>query len=161
MYTLNPKRIMARDRRLAAIHEAGHVIMARHLDVPAVAWLEKTPTGTADSDVLFQKIWIGHTTYSFNKTLTRRKKVMLAVAGSVAEQCWQRFSFADTLDHWEDPDAMSESDWAGTGCTPGEPSSNLLRIIEDTFSLFNSGTGILWSALIREARSLITNARSL
>jgi WD domain, G-beta repeat len=88
--------------------------------------------------------------------VTRRKKVMFAVAGSVAEHCWQRFSFADTLDHWGEPDAMSESDWAGAGCTPGEPSSNLLRIIEHTFSLFNPGTGILWPALIRETRSLIT-----
>jgi hypothetical protein len=56
---------------------------------------------------------------------------------------------------------MSESDWAGTGCTPGEPSSDLLRVIEHTFSLFNPDTGILWPDLIKEARKLITEATDI
>jgi hypothetical protein len=153
--TLDLKRIMARDRRLAAIHEAGHVTMARHLGALfAVAWLEKA-AGTADSDVRFEKLWTGHTNYYFHKTPSRRKIAMFAVAGAVAEHCWQRISFDDALDSWDEPEVMSESDWAGTGCTPGEPSSNLLRIIEHTFSLFDSETGILWPALIKEARWLM------
>jgi len=82
---------------------------------------------------------------------------MFAVAGAVAECCWDREEFDDVM--WLDPDAMSESDWAGCGCEPGEPSSKILNIIEDVFSLFNREAGELWPAVAIEARSLIKNSR--
>jgi hypothetical protein len=86
---------------------------------------------------------------------------MVAVAGAVAEHCWNHITFDDGRDSWYEPNVMSESDWAGTGCTPGEPSSDLLRVIEHTFSLFNPDTGILWPDLIKEARKLITEATDI
>jgi hypothetical protein len=150
------KQIIARDRRFAAIHEAGHVIMARHLGaLVASAWLEKT----GHSDVLFQRQWIGHTSCHFNKPLSRRKKIMFAVAGAVAEKCWERIPFDETVDDWYEPNVMSESDWAGTGCTAGNPSSELWGVIDHVFSLFDPETGRLWPELIKEARNLIVKTR--
>src|SRR5262245_12197464 len=124
------KRIVARDRRLAAIHEAGHVTLARHLDAQvACAWLENNYR----SDPLSEKQWIGHCHFKFDKSPSRKTKTlvaMVAVAGAVAEQCWQRepFFFPEA---WYDPHIMSESDWDCTTCTPGNPSLELFRIIED------------------------------
>ena len=149
---LSLKRIMARDRRLAAIHEAGHVTSARHLGVLVTsAWLEKN----SDSDPLSEKQWTGHSAVSFGPS--RRTNTMVAVAGAAAEQCWQRQPFEG--DAWYDPDFMSASDWAITGCTPGEPSLELFEVVEDMFSLFEPRTGRLWPELIKEARSLMVRAR--
>jgi len=154
------KRTMARDRRRAAIHEAGHVTMARHLGARvAFARLEKTFAGTPEHNLPEHNLWIGHTRFYFDKILSGRKKAMIAVAGTVSEHCWERCSFEYVFDIWDDPDVMSPSDWAGTGCTPGELPPRLLGIIEHTFSLFNPETGILWPELIKEARRLIIKDR--
>jgi len=154
---LSGKRLSARDRRHAAIHEAGHVTMARHVGLNAVsAWLEEIrDPGKHD------KLWIGHTEYlppSFlNKKISRKKIVMYAVAGAVAECCWNREAFDE--DVWSDPDAMSASDWISCGCEPSVPSPKILNIIEDVFSLFSREAGELWPAVAIEARSLIRNSR--
>jgi hypothetical protein len=152
-----PKRLSARDRRLAAVHEAGHLTMARHVGIyGASAWLEeKRPTGDCE------KLWIGHTKYLspsiFKKKISHRKFVMFAASGAIAECCWRRESFDD--DTWFDPDSMSSSDWVGCGCDPGEPSCKILNIIEDVFSLFNRDAGELWPAVAITARSLIKNSQ--
>jgi len=77
---------------MAAIHEAGHVVMARHIGLTNVsAWLEEIQD-FAD-DILYDKLWIGHTTYLQSgingKTISTKKLAMFAVAGAVAECCWQ------------------------------------------------------------------------
>lgn len=40
-------RITAHDRRLAAIHEAGHLVVARHHGIHARAWIAHDPTDEA------------------------------------------------------------------------------------------------------------------
>ena len=52
-------RIEARDRRLAAIHEAAHVVIARRVRVEAAAWIFRRPT----ADPRREKTWGGQTTF--------------------------------------------------------------------------------------------------
>jgi len=151
------KRLSAWDRRLAAIHEAGHVTMARYVGlIVTSAWLEETREGG-----IYEKFWIGHTSYMLpfisKKRISRKKMSMFAVAGTVAERCWHREAF--DYDLWFDAYAMSDSDWAGCDCEPGDPPPQLLEIIKTVFSLFDREAGELWPAVVIEARSLIKDSR--
>jgi hypothetical protein len=158
---LTRKRISARDRRIAAIHEAGHITMARHIGLTAIsAWLVEMPGAGK-----YEKLWIGHTRFLSPSVLKRKiphmKFAMFAVAGAVAECCWQRTSYDETVDYdtWNEEDAMSESDWASCRCEPGNPSTQLLTTIEAVFLLFDREVGKLWPPLLSEARRLIVNSR--
>lgn len=154
-------RISARDRRGAAIHEAGHVTIGRHIGLVGLsARIERNLDGDK-----FNKLWIGRTRYlppsAIGRNLPQKKQALVAVAGSVAEFCWEGVNFADTLTDyvWEDPNTMSDTDWAGCGCDPGNPTRQALRAIETVFSLLDRQVGPLWPPLLSEARSLIKEAR--
>src|ERR1019366_2958565 len=160
---LTREHISEIERRRAAIHEAGHVVMARHIGLTNVsAWLEEMPDSADD---IYEKLWIGHTTYLksgiIGKKLSDKKLAMFAVAGAVSECCWQRNSYDETLDYdtWYDADTMSESDWGGCRCEPGDPSPQLLSTIEAVFLLFDRETGKLWPALLSESLRLIVTSR--
>jgi hypothetical protein len=135
--------------------------MAHHVGLTDVfAWLEEIQDpGNHD------KLWIGHTKYLspsiLKKKISHRKITMFAVAGAVAECCWQHETFDETLDFdmWYEPEVMSESDWASCDCEPGNPSSQLLNIIKKVFSLFDREAGELWPSVVIEARRLIVNSR--
>jgi len=120
-------RARVRDRRMAAIHEAGHVVIARSFGILCEA--ELTPTFTTDPRA--QKTWVGQTRYplgSNGKRLklkpgeqqgdliepTQQELRMVGVAGAVAEACWRdRKVYRDVATpeiDWYDPDVMSESD---------------------------------------------------
>jgi hypothetical protein len=158
MITMKPGRIAARDRRKAAIHEAGLMIIGGHIGLGSInAWLEKT-----SNPGLFDKFWVGHTRFSnFDRKMPRKKIALFAVAGAVAECCWQRYTFQDTCgdDFWWGEDAMSASDWAASGCEPGNPTRQLFKTIETAFSLLDREAGLLWPALTSEARHLIVDSR--
>ena len=54
--SINLKRIEARDRRLAAIHEAGHHVMACHRGMREVdSWIERVGDPTR-----YETSWVGH-----------------------------------------------------------------------------------------------------
>ena len=155
---LKQTRIVARDRRMAAIHEAGHVTIGRHIGLIGIsARLEKVQK----PDVLFDKAWIGQTQYIdpslLHRTIPSKRMAMFAVAGAVAECCWRGNSFHDL--NWDDPDAMSASDWAGCGCEPGNPTRQFFRTIEVASFLLDRETGALWPTLLSEARRLIVESR--
>jgi hypothetical protein len=157
---VNLRRLEARDRRMAAIHEAGHVTMARHVGLQAAsASLERIPD--ASISVLDSKFWIGKTRYLppeiIGRKLSYTKRAMFAVAGAVAESCWNYKGFDEEV--WYDPDAMSESDWAGCGCQPGDPTAKVLKLIQATFLLFDREAGKLWPDVRQEARRLIEDSR--
>ena len=158
---MKPARIAARDRRNSAIHEAGHVTIGRHIGLAAIcAWLEKTPSPGS-----YDKLWVGHTRYTSSSILVgkmpRKKLPLFAVAGAVAEFCWQQVTFDETLgdECWHDVDTMSESDWAGCGCAPGNPTRQLFKTVETVFALLDREAGALWPALLSEARRLIVDSR--
>jgi hypothetical protein len=85
---------------------------------------------------------------------------LVAVAGFVAEACWDGETYDDLCDDWDyDPDIMSPTDWRMAGCAPGEPSPQLREAAEEAFRLLNREEGNLWNDLVREAHYLIERYR--
>lgn len=147
----------ARDRRLAAIHEAGHFVVGRHLGLRwSEAWIH--PLG---EPTFFMKAWSGnHRCWERDRArLSTRRQHMIAVAGCVAERAWKtvrrpnEFCGCDEEDLL-DPDVMSDTDWAAAGHTPGEPTTRLFSAYMATDKLFTDG-GPLWLPLLAAARALI------
>jgi hypothetical protein len=66
---LSPRRISARDRRRAAVHEAGHLVMARHLGIVNLgAEIHKIQPRD-----IYEKEWIGsfrHSTFQIPECLS-------------------------------------------------------------------------------------------
>ena len=55
---------------------------------------------------------------------------------------------------------MSGADWAGCGCTPGRPTRQLFKTIEEAFTLLDRESE-LWLKLLEEARCLIVDSRQV
>jgi len=147
------KMISARDRRMAAVHEAGHLVMAARFSLyPSSAWI--TPIEPAGPD---KRTWVGLVQFSTGlDRLAPIERSMLGCAGAVAQICWQR-DYLDP-DYWTDADMMSASDWRLSGCEPGKPNDSCIEAIEKLHYLLSDG-GPLWSDLVREARRLIVAIR--
>ena len=164
---LPPKRIEATERRLAAIHEAGHISAASYLNllnVSGAIWKHREADARCD-----EKSWVGHTAYfplrvhgTSVSNLRGDDLKLFSVAGAVSELSWQGATFEETLENesWNDPAAMSDSDWLGCKCAPGNPSPRMIGIIEKAFRLFSRDGGILWPGVLVYARTLIVEARS-
>src|SRR5690242_16564676 len=106
-------RFSAYCRRLAAVHEAGHAVVARQLGVVVErSWIWPAPAGNP---------WRGRTNHEPTSLECRRA---IAIAGAVAETCWRDHDGAV----WRD--AMSSSDWRSAGCEPDEPDAASLEASE-------------------------------
>jgi hypothetical protein len=141
-----PKCMEARDRRLAAIHEAGHKVVAHHLGVPtrgAKIWRRGAPS-------LRGRSWGGQIGIAAAPAAKRR---CAAVAGAIAEAAWT----GDDEPDFYDPGTMSLTDWKQAGVEPGDGDA-LLDAADAVFALLRRG-GPLWSALLREARQLMLDGR--
>ena len=147
------RRLEAIDRRQTAVHEAGHVVIARELQIPHMG---ATLLCCPDSDPTEEGRWSGFTKAQLDG-LPRPKKAMFGVAGRVAEACWQRRALEEI--YWEDPDIMSPSDWEAVACEPGGPNDCLEEAAKQVFDLLNRESGRLWPSLIRQARWLILRYR--
>jgi hypothetical protein len=148
-------KISARDRRHAAVHEAGHVVVARHLGLMSFnAEIRKI-----EPQDLSEKEWVGSVRCQTEGVAASKRK-MVAVAGLVAEACWNGEDFYDLSEFFDlNPEGMSRSDWDLSGCLYSEPSEQLLDAMEQVFELLNRERGDLWNALLVEARSLIVRSR--
>jgi hypothetical protein len=133
---------ISRDRRMAAIHEAGHVVMTRKLGLPlASAWIVPNDGGGFE-----EKFWTGRVQRHATTKPTKRQRRMVGVAGAIAELSWEgEFDDIDDLewchDWWWDPAIMSESDWDMAGCPPGEPDEPFFNAIEKVGALLQRNTG--------------------
>jgi hypothetical protein len=150
-------RVISRDRRMAAIHEAGHIVVARSFGVSCQAWI----VPVLDNEP-WQKMWVGRSCFIGGKP-TSRQLSMIAVAGAVAEACWQDRAISSVADEWDwyDPAVMSESDWRFAGCSVGQPSRALFTAIDEVGALLRSNGGPLWQELIQTARGLIDTSRAV
>ena len=163
---INATRVVALDRRLAAIHEAGHVVIANSFGVQCQAWI--MPEFDAedlleDQNLLYQKTWtcvarFGR--YGSFETLTAQKRRMIAVAGAIAEGRWAEGhrTRADATRDWFNPAVMSESDWRLANCPLGKPSKALFAAINKVGRLLRPD-GALWPELITTARDLMVQSR--
>ena len=146
-------RTMARDRRMAAIHEAGHVVISRRAGLLVEsAWIEPTDNPVWPDE----KTWIGHT--RLGSSLTKcapHERRMIGVAGAVAEAVWSGDD-VDEEEQWQWREVMSESDWHIVGCAPGDPDEACFAAINQTATLL---AGSLRRPLLREARRLIVESR--
>lgn len=148
-------RIAVMDRRNVAMHEAGHLIIGRFLDMPVThSWIFPVRNPGPDD-----RTWGGSTRYCLatlqGKSAVERR--MFAVAGSVAEVCWHRDGV--DFEFWQDELAMSPTDWEMSGCVPGDVDNNLEQAIDRVGTLFDAETGRLWPELCRLAHHLITIPR--
>jgi hypothetical protein len=145
-------------RRRVAVHEAGHVVVARALDVPVGrAWIwpaYRDPANLPSGAVL----WGG---WSVAKTFSIEQSRFVAVAGAVAESCWfrdtPRHCNVEYTDTWRE--LMSDSDWRSAGCEPDSPDAACLDAAARADIALRRG-GFLWRALVREARAIIIASRT-
>jgi hypothetical protein len=152
---LSAAQLSARDRRYAAVHEAGHVVIGRHLEIATL----RAEIRKIDPQDLTEKEWIGSVQCSAEGVVLSKLQ-LIAVAGLVAEACWKGEAFVNLYEELhDDPEAMSQSDWELSGCLPGEPSEQFWDAVEQAFGLLNRETGQLWNALLVEARGLIASSR--
>jgi hypothetical protein len=146
------------DRRMAAIHEAGHVVVARSLGIPvASSWI--APNDNHGDQ--WEKSWTGRTQLGpMQSKCSKRQGRLIGVAGAIAEQFWSDDddSFWDD-DVWRDPEIMSESDWEMAGCRPGQPNKAFFTAIDHVAALLKRD-GLLWPSLLQTARALIVEGRS-
>ena len=152
---MKPVRRFARDRRLAAIHEAGHIAIANMLSINVGYAYIYVPH--SHTDLRSQKTWVG-TTYCNLQTADSRQRRMIGVAGAVAELCW-RGEFVDD-DYWIDPEMMSKSDWRWTQCSPGAPDKKCVEAIYAVATVLERGAS-LWGELVRTARDLIVSTQPM
>lgn len=145
------RRIECLDRRWAAIHEAGHLVMARSCGFDASARIWKVEDS---SDSMSDATWTGQTLVQ--KSYPER--VMIGLAGPIAEYIWKGIEF-DDID-WNDPATMSPTDWDMCGRLPGNLGRSVLRQAESLyFDLAERGQ--LWKCIVRESRRLIEDAKRL
>ena len=128
-WTKTPTRVQAHDRRLAAIHEAGHFVIGRHLGLTELqAWIR--PSDSVDH---LDKTWVGHCTFRSSELgrLKLKQRMELAVAGAIAERAWRQIFEPDEwmLDLEEafcEREVMSDADWQLAEHRPGEPTRALI-----------------------------------
>jgi len=151
------RRLEAADRRRASVHEAGHLVVASSLGLKGVeAWI--APSGTASA--MDEVTWIGQCGLLLPPRLSAIRWMQVAVAGHVAEQCWQWRNEADAFpicwdDNLWDVLAMSPADWAMARHNPGQPSNKLVRACEAVEATLMPG-GQLWPALLDRSRQLLS-----
>jgi hypothetical protein len=148
---MNSKRILARDRRQAAVHEAGHVVVARRLGLRiSSAWIVLNE-GEAAADEL---TWSGRVQIESVHGVDQLSRRMVGVAGAVAEYLWRGRWIEDFFPEGN----MSESDWHLAGCNPDEPDDAIMDAIGEVGRLFEHD-GFWWQELIAESRRLIVASR--
>jgi hypothetical protein len=146
---MDRKRIAARDRRSAAVHEAGHLVVARWAGAEITsAWIAPNNSPAAD-----EKTWGGGVQIVDRTVLDPHRRRMIGVAGLIAEHLWGG-GWID--DFWPEGN-MSESDWHMAECEPDQPDEALWRAIDSVGRMFTVD-GPVWPVVLREARRLIKGA---
>ena len=149
-------RIEAHDRHRAAMHEAGHFVIARKVGVinPRASISRRSDF----SDVFQEKTWSGKCSFPFGlralngEDLSLYNSVMIGVAGWIAEEG----GAYDEEEDWYVPENMSPTDWKTANCLPGEPNETLFRAASRVHDLLS---GELRADLYEAARLLILDAR--
>jgi hypothetical protein len=151
----------ARDRRDVAIHETGHLVIARHIQ-------EKTPVfgmkasgaariGRVNGTTPGGREWKGDFEFVPLFDMPPWEWCLVGVAGVVAVTTWQRRWRGLSVQNvnWEDPETMSSSDWKWCGCDPGKPTHQLFDAAVKVSGLFDPDSGNLWREVYENAHTLM------
>jgi hypothetical protein len=149
------RRRIARDRRVAAIHEASHWLVAllRGFDdaIAIIEPCEEPPTPEYED---YLRTWVGRTEYpKSGRPLTPADQLHISVAGAVGQ-------IIDSGGNWRNreywiSDFMSEDDWRETGCAQGKPDRKFMRAVGRVGDLLSEN----WLDVCRHARILIRVAK--
>lgn len=157
-------RSLAQDRRYAAVHEAGHYVVAAYFGVPDLsAWIYRSD---ASPDDIERKGWLGHFRYPRNAMarLSRRRRAAVALAGWAAERAWEGRHSEEPDEWWHsalwEHNVMSSADWCEAGCEPGQPTRPVFRAAELARGLLNPAGGVLWHPLLAATRILVRSGRA-
>jgi hypothetical protein len=155
---LPPKVMSASERRdlwRTAIHEAGHVYMARKFKNQHVrAVICRNPAGGRH-----QHFWTGQCRWVSIKRPAEKHKKLIGVAGFAAECVWESMqpeAYFDLSSALLDGDVMSASDWASSGCQPNTHSPKLFDLVEKAIDMLWED----WAAVAGEAMNLIRLTRA-
>jgi hypothetical protein len=156
MRPLFGKQKEAHDRRDAAVHEAGHMVMTR--EIWARSFMNEPSGLTArifrvEGGTRRGSTWNGVFGFYPWPDMSLLEKAMVGVAGVVAVERWRRRSLQDV-----DWDTMSSVDWEICDCERGKPKAYMLEAISAVSALFVPNNADLWSKLRKEARRLIEQA---
>lgn len=147
------KRIEAIDRRRAAIHEAGHLVVAASFGhYPSSAWIARADV----ADLKNERLWHGRVQFLTLDRLDALQRRMVGCAGAVAELSWCREDVEPTI--WGELDLMSPSDWKLCGVV--QLDGLCVEALERLQYLLSEG-GPLWNGMLRQARRLIVEARQI
>ncbi len=147
----------AHDQENAAVHEAGHLVVARHVFANHFwsyhhlkARIYRVPEGTRCGST-----WNGD--FPFEPfDLPPEERAKIGVAGVIAITRWRGKSVQD-LD-WKNPKTMSKCNWGICDCEPGQPTRVLLTAADAVFTLLDPAADC-WSDVFKEARRLIEESR--
>lgn len=155
---LSLHRINARDRRRAAVHEAGHIVIAEQFGI-GVARAAIWPTPRENARV--EKTWGGQIQVFAGSESRPEAWRAIGIAGRVAEDVWfEHDDQAVDAYYWDfvfdEVAAMSTSDWQLCGAEPEIDADELSVAAAKIAGLLQ---GELREKLIKTARKLILEAR--
>lgn len=128
------------------MHEAGHIVIAKMLRVPAWAYIYFNPE--TDFDFRTERIWYGRT-LCFGDTATEDQLRMVGVAGAVAELSWLR----EPVDEFF-AEKMSKGDCLTAQCDPDDPDDKCMEAVDAVAGVLRP-CGSHWDDLLIEVRKLI------
>ena len=137
--TLTTAKLYAKDRRMAAMHEAGHMVIARWAGIrPVGAWICQK----AEVPDLELKGFGGQCVYYTHHLarLSQIRRMMIGVAGAMAEAVWENKFINESIyapDVLYLGDAMSDTDWP-EGTSPDEWPVKLERASEKVVDLLEN-----------------------
>jgi hypothetical protein len=120
-HPLPMRRMEARDRRLSAVHEAGHIVIAQYFgDRDAWGRIHQLD-GRDEQFHRANKSWIGQSTYNPRFVNTEYRRQMLGIAGVAAEWAWESPEAGDhDYDGCLEDAGMSPSDWEAFSMIPDD-----------------------------------------
>jgi hypothetical protein len=146
------RRWQARDRRIAAIHEAGHTVVAWRESVVVEPRIWPRP---ADEDSAGKMLWLGEIEYAPRVPTPRNMpRARIGVAGVCAEERWlSDHPDGGRIDITSPLNRMSADDWLTAVCPSHQADWRVWRAITQVRALFRQPE--VWGDVLAVARDLI------